>query len=99
MGNARKDHTTVITGEQIHRKGVEWVLGNIYITLDVDVMDPTLAPVHRNSRTGRSQLLRDRRAAEGRGIERTFGADGYCGSKSDARWQHTYRADRDPAAD
>lgn len=50
MGNARKDHTTIITGEQIHRKGVEWVLsqipdsGNIYITLDVDVMDPTLAP-------------------------------------------------------
>ena len=50
MGNARKDHTTVITGEQIHRKGVEWILsqipdsGNIYITLDVDVMDPTLAP-------------------------------------------------------
>ena len=50
MGNARKDHTTIITGEQIHRKGVEWVLsqipdsGNIYITLDVDVMAPTLAP-------------------------------------------------------
>ena len=50
LGNARKDHTTVITGEQIHRKGVEWILsqipdsGNIYITLDVDVMDPTLAP-------------------------------------------------------
>ena len=50
LGNARKDHTTIITGEQIHRKGVEWVLSqipdsrNIYITLDVDVMDPTLAP-------------------------------------------------------
>lgn len=50
MGNARKHHTTIITGEQIHRKGVEWVLsqipdgGNIYITLDVDVMDPPLAP-------------------------------------------------------
>jgi agmatinase len=50
MANARKANTMVITAEQIHRKGVEWVLaqipavGNIYITLDVDVMDPTLAP-------------------------------------------------------
>lgn len=50
MANARKAHTTVITSEQIHRKGVEWVLTqiprseNIYITLDVDVMDPTLSP-------------------------------------------------------
>lgn len=50
MENARKDHTTIITGEQIHRKGVEWALAqvptseNIYITFDVDVMDPTLAP-------------------------------------------------------
>ena len=50
MRNARKDHTTIITGEQIHRKGVEWALSqvpqsdNIYITFDVDVMDPTLAP-------------------------------------------------------
>src|SRR6516162_829689 len=50
IGNARKAHTTVITAEQIHRIGVERVLSqiptseNIYITLDVDVMDPTLAP-------------------------------------------------------
>jgi agmatinase len=50
MGNARKAHTTIITSEQIHRKGIEWALaqipesGNIYITFDVDVMDPTLAP-------------------------------------------------------
>ena len=50
MRNARKDHTTIITGEQIHLKGVEWALSqvpqseNIYITFDVDVMDPTLAP-------------------------------------------------------
>jgi agmatinase len=48
--NARKAHTTVITAEQIHRKGVDAALAqvpsseNIYITLDVDVMDPTLAP-------------------------------------------------------
>jgi len=50
MENARKAHTTIITGEQVHREGVDWVLAqvasseNIYITLDVDVMDPTLAP-------------------------------------------------------
>jgi agmatinase len=50
IGNARKDHTQIITSEQIHRRGVAWALSlvpsseNIYITLDVDVMDPTLAP-------------------------------------------------------
>ncbi len=50
MSNARKAHTSVITSEEIHRRGVEWALsqipesGNIYITLDVDVMDPALAP-------------------------------------------------------
>jgi len=50
MGNARKAHTAIITGEQIHQRGVQWALSqvptseNIYITLDVDVMDPTLAP-------------------------------------------------------
>jgi agmatinase len=50
MTNARKAHTFVITSEQIHRQGVEWALAqvapseNIYITFDVDVMDPTLAP-------------------------------------------------------
>ena len=50
MTNARKAHTFIITSEQIHRQGVEWALAqvapseNIYITFDVDVMDPTLAP-------------------------------------------------------
>jgi agmatinase len=50
MANARKAHTIIITSEQIHRQGVEWTLAqvapseNIYITFDVDVMDPTLAP-------------------------------------------------------
>jgi agmatinase len=52
IGNARANHTLIITSEQIHRRGVEWALaqlqlpegGNLYITLDVDVMDPTLAP-------------------------------------------------------
>ena len=50
MVNARKARTTIITSEQIHRSGIEGVLAqipaseNIYITFDVDVMDPTLAP-------------------------------------------------------
>src|SRR5260370_11206992 len=50
MANARRAHTTIITSEQIHRQAVEWALSqvasseNIYITLDGDVMDPTLAP-------------------------------------------------------
>lgn len=50
IGNARKIHSTIITSEQVHRRGVEWALaqvpqsGDIYISLDVDVMDPTLAP-------------------------------------------------------
>ena len=50
IANARQAHTTIITSEQIHRRGVEWALSqvapseNIYITFDVDVMDPTLAP-------------------------------------------------------
>jgi agmatinase len=48
--NARKIHTSIVTSEQIHAKGVGWALAqvpaseNIYISLDVDVMDPTLAP-------------------------------------------------------
>jgi agmatinase len=50
VGNARKLHTSISTSEQIHRRGVEWALsqipqqGDIYISFDVDVMDPTLAP-------------------------------------------------------
>lgn len=50
IGNARKIHTSIVTSEQIHRQGVEWALAqipaseNIYISLDVDVMDPSLAP-------------------------------------------------------
>ncbi|HET8964679.1 MAG TPA: arginase family protein, partial [Candidatus Acidoferrum sp.] len=50
IGNARKIHTSIVTSEQIHTKGVEWALAqvppseNIYISLDVDVMDPMLAP-------------------------------------------------------
>ena len=50
VGNARKIHTTVFTSEEIHRHGVASVVGkippseNIYITLDVDVLDPSVAP-------------------------------------------------------
>jgi agmatinase len=50
VGNARKIGTTVFTSEAIHRRGVASVVAqipqseNIYITFDVDSMDPTLAP-------------------------------------------------------
>lgn len=50
MDNFRKIHSQLITSEQIHRRGVEWALsqippsGNIYITIDVDVLDPAVAP-------------------------------------------------------
>ena len=50
MENFRKIHSQLITSEQIHRRGVEWALsqipasGNIYVTLDVDVLDPAVAP-------------------------------------------------------
>jgi len=50
IGNARKIGTKIVTSEQIHKKGVQWALDQIpssdaiYISLDVDVMDPLLAP-------------------------------------------------------
>ncbi len=49
-GNQRKINSTVITTEQINRHGVEWALTqipaseSIYITFDVDVLDPAVAP-------------------------------------------------------
>ena len=49
-GNARALHTKVVTSEEIHRKGIAAAIGqipqseNIYVTFDVDSMDPTLAP-------------------------------------------------------
>jgi agmatinase len=48
--NARKLGTQVITTEAIRRKGLEWVITQIpkadyiYVTLDVDVMDPSITP-------------------------------------------------------
>jgi len=52
IGNAKRMGTHVITGETVHRDGTEKILSqiqiepneNVYITLDVDVMDPTLTP-------------------------------------------------------
>ncbi len=50
VGNARRLGTTIITSEQIHRSGAVWALSqippstSIYVTLDVDVLDPTVAP-------------------------------------------------------
>ena len=50
MGNARKIRSTIVTSEQIHRRGVAWALAqvpasdNIYVSLDIDVLDPSIAP-------------------------------------------------------
>jgi agmatinase len=49
-GNAKALGTTVVTGEEIHRRGVSAAIDaipqseNIYVTFDVDSMDPILAP-------------------------------------------------------
>ena len=49
-GNAKAIGTKVVTGEEIHRRGVTAAIDaipqseNIYVTFDVDSMDPTLAP-------------------------------------------------------
>ena len=49
-GNAKALGTRIVTGEEIHRRGVSSALDaipqsqNIYVTFDVDSMDPTLAP-------------------------------------------------------
>ena len=49
-GNAKSIGTKVVTAEEIHRRGVIAALEaipqseNIYVTFDVDSMDPTLAP-------------------------------------------------------
>ncbi|PYS94882.1 MAG: arginase [Acidobacteria bacterium] len=50
VGNARKIGTTIVTAEQIHRRGAAAALTqvpaseNIYISLDIDVLDPSVAP-------------------------------------------------------
>src|SRR5215469_1563448 len=50
MDNFRKIHSTLITSEKIQRRGVPWALSqipvsdNIYVTVDVEVMDPAQAP-------------------------------------------------------
>jgi len=50
LENYRKIHSTLITSEQIHRRGVEWALSQIpktekiYVSLDIDVLDPAVAP-------------------------------------------------------
>jgi len=49
-GNAKSLGTKVVTSEEIHRKGISAAIDaipqseNIYVTFDVDSMDPTLAP-------------------------------------------------------
>lgn len=50
VDNARALHTTVVTSEEIHRRGAAAAIEaipqseNIYVTFDVDAMDPSLAP-------------------------------------------------------
>jgi len=50
VGNAKALGTKIVTGEEIHRRGVSAAIEaipqseNIYVTFDVDSMDPTLAP-------------------------------------------------------
>src|SRR5882757_8792367 len=49
-GNAKALHTKVVTSEEIHRHGIAAAIEqiprseNIYVTFDVDSMDPALAP-------------------------------------------------------
>jgi hypothetical protein len=49
IGNARKIHMQIITAEELHRRGVAWVLSqiepaeNVYVSFDVDSLDSTLA--------------------------------------------------------
>jgi agmatinase len=49
-GNAKVLGTKIVTGEEIHRRGVSAAIEaipqseNIYVSFDVDSMDPTLAP-------------------------------------------------------
>ncbi len=48
--NSRRFGATILTSEQIHRRGVEWTVQqipsaeHIYISLDVDVLDPSITP-------------------------------------------------------
>lgn len=50
LGFSRKYGATVVTSEQIHRNGIQAALAaipkseNIYVSLDIDVLDPALAP-------------------------------------------------------
>ena len=50
IDNARALHTKIVTSEEIHRRGVAAAIEaipkseTIYVTLDVDALDPALAP-------------------------------------------------------
>jgi agmatinase len=50
LKRSRKYGATVVTSEQIHRNGIQPALAaipqseNIYVSLDIDALDPTLAP-------------------------------------------------------
>lgn len=50
VDEARKKGSNIITAEKIHKNGVKWALHripsskNIYVTIDIDVLDPSIAP-------------------------------------------------------
>ncbi len=50
LNNSRKYGATVVTSEEIHRSGIQSALAaipqsdHIYVSLDIDVLDPALAP-------------------------------------------------------
>ncbi|MCC6774683.1 MAG: agmatinase [Gemmatimonadaceae bacterium] len=50
VARARRLGSTIVTAERVHREGVRAVLaslpelGTIYVSLDIDVLDPSLAP-------------------------------------------------------
>jgi len=58
VAHAKALGSTIITAERIHREGVRAIidalpaLGNIYISIDIDVLDPSLAPGNGASEVG-----------------------------------------------
>ena len=101
-GNAKAIPTTVVTSEEIHRRGIAAAIEsiplseNIYVTFDVDSMDPTLAPGTGTLGTRRPEFSGDRRADETDSYQRKIGGIGYCRGESVSRSQRPHRSNRDP---
>ncbi|NLJ49152.1 MAG: hypothetical protein GX428_06155 [Candidatus Atribacteria bacterium] len=47
---AKKFGTKIISAQQVFEKGLNWIIGeipqskNVYVTIDIDVFDPSIAP-------------------------------------------------------